>query len=1047
MCGVDLVGRTRGNVLLGEKNQANGSLVKGKETILQPLNSSTEAPSKPLRCVASRYHDSDDESEGEAGLPEKWEKLVLHPEMEYDEMMKDCKYQLNGLACRLRVQPPFPPEEITPTAAISPPPSSTSVPPNSPLTVSIPAPRPESFMKTSATTPALSEIESRRVLHPRHPPPKSAKLHTPPIPRKGVKASKNSGKRGKGKRARSKILTQKNHTTGQLETSVVCDNVSGSEDKGTTGTYWDSPLTSLSPSSSPMHDDVGEMNISTSTHKELFLANNLPLSTVHEYPAGTTSASESHREAYEHSSAHSGVDAMSMDTGNQENSLLANSLPSPPLSEESSDLEYVEGNSPSSIAAIQGSIIMMDSPPPPIETMSSIRSTQADQSSYHFGNEVLDFVTSLANPSQALTDNFSEEEEMLVDRSTMGIQTPSPLMSPLLAFPVQATLSAASNALVEIVFRRLNHAAQSAVSPEFSTSPLAPLVTQFFDTSTIPAQPYHDLYLSLRQKSAPELRELLAQLSQEGPVMTPLRKPKDNAPGKIGYHNIPRPIADNWDAIVEAALWLRGNRSEFFNQPSSPMGTSSDSSSEEVDQLDAASMDIASSPSLRSSDTDIEEGEILIFDGTKYVPIDTPSVLPQQDTPPRHLSISSSQSSPSLIPADSPPGAEQPPIDNVRYYEKKTSKPDPWGHNDANTWFVYTHGEDSTPILQPDLDQLPPPPGHPTWCAQNRVPVIRYHFTLEFPGLRDNHPLRAWDNQILAYTARSGNLPHPFSLLMAPFIKADNLIRSSLVEPKDWRGKPDTANRKEIRNKVWKAHQVRKHNLKQKSPSYSALGISQLSSSHRTKKDSPARWADQPLGQEGADSFFTDFYPNPYEHSNDNIAFNPWNPQIIDLRQARYYLNEGFLDLSEHLLTPEIRDFVDTYDKEDDTRHFFYCHCPFFRYLDSAKTLHIQGFSCECIHRDATSLTYPHPIRVPMTPRNPLLTPEEDEFLHHAAYVFESMERFEVANALRRVRAAVPFMSKDAYILFEAGYLTPVTQYDNQGAKYPLLWDTPSLSL
>ena len=82
-----------------------------------------------------------------------------------------------------------------------------------------------------------------------------------------------------------------------------------------------------------------------------------------------------------------------------------------------------------------------------------------------------------------------------------------------------------------------------------------------------------------------------------------------------------------------------------------------------------------------------------------------------------------------------------------------------------------------------------------------------------------------------------------------------------------------------------------------------------------------------------------------------------------------------------------------------------------------------------------------------MTPCNPLLTPEEDEFLHHAAYVFESMERFEVANALRRVRAAVPFMSKDAYILFEAGYLTPVTQYDNQGAKYPLLWDTPSLSL
>jgi hypothetical protein len=282
---------------------------------------------------------------------------------------------------------------------------------------------------------------------------------------------------------------------------------------------------------------------------------------------------------------------------------------------------------------------------------------------------------------------------------------------------------------------------------------------------------------------------------------------------------------------------------------------------------------------------------------------------------------------------------------------------------------------------------------------------------------------------------------------MAPFIKGDNLIRNSLVEPKDWRGKPDTPSRKEIRHKVWKAHQVWKHNLKWKPPSYPALKLSQLSSSRRTSKDSPALWTDQPLGQEGADSFFTDFYPNPYEHSNDNIAFNPWNPQIIDLRQARHYLNEGFLRLSEHMLTSELRGFVDTYDKEDDTRHFFYHHCPFFRYLDSTKSLHIQGFSCECVHRDATSLTYPHPIRGAMTPHNPLLTPEEDEFLHHSSYVFEGIGMIGLANALRRVRAAVPFMPKDAFILFEAGYLTPMTQYDNQGARYPLLWDTPSLTL
>ena len=82
-----------------------------------------------------------------------------------------------------------------------------------------------------------------------------------------------------------------------------------------------------------------------------------------------------------------------------------------------------------------------------------------------------------------------------------------------------------------------------------------------------------------------------------------------------------------------------------------------------------------------------------------------------------------------------------------------------------------------------------------------------------------------------------------------------------------------------------------------------------------------------------------------------------------------------------------------------------------------------------------------------MNPHNPLLTAEEDEFLHHASYVFEGIGDLELANTLRRVRAAVPFMSEHASLLFDAGYLTPMTQYDNQGGKYALLWDTPTLNL
>jgi hypothetical protein len=142
----------------------------------------------------------------------------------------------------------------------------------------------------------------------------------------------------------------------------------------------------------------------------------------------------------------------------------------------------------------------------------------------------------------------------------------------------------------------------------------------------------------------------------------------------------------------------------------------------------------------------------------------------------------------------------------------------------------------------------------------------------------------------------------------------------------------------------------------------SPLNFSQLTSTHRTSKDSPVYWRDQPFGQPSADSFFTDFYPNPYAHSNDNISFNPWNPQIVELRQARHYLNGGLLHLVQHMFTKEVRDKVDDYGEEDDSYHFFYHHCLFFRYMDSTKPVHMQGFSCDCIHKDSSSLIYPNPV-------------------------------------------------------------------------------------
>lgn len=82
-----------------------------------------------------------------------------------------------------------------------------------------------------------------------------------------------------------------------------------------------------------------------------------------------------------------------------------------------------------------------------------------------------------------------------------------------------------------------------------------------------------------------------------------------------------------------------------------------------------------------------------------------------------------------------------------------------------------------------------------------------------------------------------------------------------------------------------------------------------------------------------------------------------------------------------------------------------------------------------------------------MPHRNTLLTSEEDEFLHYVAYVFHGASMFDLANSIRRLREGNPFLPHDAAILLDAGYLTPANQFDGNGAKYPLLWDTPALRL
>lgn len=98
-----------------------------------------------------------------------------------------------------------------------------------------------------------------------------------------------------------------------------------------------------------------------------------------------------------------------------------------------------------------------------------------------------------------------------------------------------------------------------------------------------------------------------------------------------------------------------------------------------------------------------------------------------------------------------------------------------------------------------------------------------------------------------------------------------------------------------------------------------------------------------------------------------------------------------------------------------------------------------QGFSVDCVHLNRSS-NQQLP-RKPLTTANALITHYEDEFLAQAARIFEIKGRSELVNSIRHVRAAQVFLSAEARLLFEEGYLDPIAQWDRFGNKRPMIWE------
>lgn len=181
-------------------------------------------------------------------------------------------------------------------------------------------------------------------------------------------------------------------------------------------------------------------------------------------------------------------------------------------------------------------------------------------------------------------------------------------------------------------------------------------------------------------------------------------------------------------------------------------------------------------------------------------------------------------------------------------------------------------------------------------------------------------------------------------------------------------------------------------------------------------------------------------YANPFYSTNADIRVTPINRRIYDLRIARGHIVRALEKLARLFLTPQIREVVDSYSSQDDTRHFFYHHCPYFRYLDDGP-VSTQGFQAMCLHSGHRLPDGHWEPRSPLLPINPILTWEDDEFLYHVGLVFDIQDNSELANTIHDIRDIVIPFRHDVYRLLDHGFLDPLDYFDEYGYRRAIVFD------
>jgi hypothetical protein len=167
------------------------------------------------------------------------------------------------------------------------------------------------------------------------------------------------------------------------------------------------------------------------------------------------------------------------------------------------------------------------------------------------------------------------------------------------------------------------------------------------------------------------------------------------------------------------------------------------------------------------------------------------------------------------------------------------------------------------------------------------------------------------------------------------------------------------------------------------------------------------------------------------------IRRNAMIPLLRTMRNDRLNYLGGIECLGRILVQTRWRHAIDSLPDVHEIRHYFYYYCHLFRFIGTESDKP-QGFAHTCIHHEkAPDSRRELHVRKAKQPRNPYFTEEEDEMLYNAAFIFEMFGEEDLATILRTARNFQSFLAKEIRLLFQEGYLDPISAFSGDGFRQP----------